>query len=396
MNILKTEFRGDRGAVLFLCLKIGFLSLITLGIYWFWGRVNLRRWYWSATRPGGVAFEYFGTGLEKFSGFFIAMTALLLVGMAWVAGLLAFALSIGSPDGSRLGLLSPVFSLIFTLFLWNFARYRAWRYTLSRTRWRGIRFGMSSGALGYGVSGAVYGFLTLASGLLLLPLAHFRLEKYLTERSWYGNAQFLQHGSFLALYGPLVPLLVSVWGAVAFLAYGNLTSTLSANFIGMGLYVLAYPFALYYRVAALRVMVALKTLGDGIEFDLWPRTRSILWHWIIGGFLTSFTSVLATLVFSTMLFGALSLAGLSSGGIGAVLAEPGTMGAIMILPIMGFFTVAVFAFNQVFVICPIIQHAVETLEIHQPELLGLVRQRDPDTQSDADGFAQVLDAGGPI
>jgi uncharacterized membrane protein YjgN (DUF898 family) len=73
---LKTEFLGDRSALFSFGLKLSVFTVLTLGIYRFWMKTRLRRWYWSAIRPGGHPLEYTGEALEKLLGFLIAVVFL--------------------------------------------------------------------------------------------------------------------------------------------------------------------------------------------------------------------------------------------------------------------------------------------------------------------------------
>ena len=50
-----------------------------------------------------------------------------------------------------------------------YARYRARRYILARTRWRGVRFGMEQGAWGYAWRAILHWLITIASAGLLWP-----------------------------------------------------------------------------------------------------------------------------------------------------------------------------------------------------------------------------------
>ena len=67
---------GARRRLLWLALKMDFLTILTLGIYRFWMKTRLRRWYWSAIRPGGHPLEYLGDPFEKLLGFLIAVVIL--------------------------------------------------------------------------------------------------------------------------------------------------------------------------------------------------------------------------------------------------------------------------------------------------------------------------------
>ncbi|MCY4396908.1 MAG: DUF898 family protein, partial [Rhodospirillaceae bacterium] len=48
------------------------LSILTLGIYRFWGRTRIRRYVWSQTSLLGEPLEYTGRGIELFLGFLFA------------------------------------------------------------------------------------------------------------------------------------------------------------------------------------------------------------------------------------------------------------------------------------------------------------------------------------
>ncbi|MEM1272721.1 MAG: DUF898 family protein [Pseudomonadota bacterium] len=408
MAVLKTRFGGDRGALFLLALKTGFLTLVTAGIYRFWATTRLRRWYWSSVRPGGAPLEYTGTALEKLAGFLLAL--ILLAFVLTAINFAGIAVSISAMEqnswaffGAVAGVPLAILPLIF------FARYRARRYILARTCWRGIRFGMTPGAWGYAWRATMYLFLTLATGGLLWPLMTFRLEKYLTDRTWYGNARFSQHGSAMRLFGPLLPFIACLWGGGGLLTYFAMTAVdFSATvpainprapawplFAGMALLSLTFLFALYYRVASVRVLVALKDLGDGIEFDLWPRTRRIVWIYFWGYVRTYFATGFAyNVVFGFVFAVAWVFGDLDASQMQGLIENP-PANLLVTLAVLTFLMVTLFArvFRQAFFIYPMVQHISETLEIHQPELLGGIRQRDADSRTDAGGFAEALDAG---
>jgi uncharacterized membrane protein YjgN (DUF898 family) len=67
---------GDNVPLFRLALINGLLSLITLGIYRFWGKTKIRKYLWSSAEIDGDRFEYIGTGREKFLGFLVALVVL--------------------------------------------------------------------------------------------------------------------------------------------------------------------------------------------------------------------------------------------------------------------------------------------------------------------------------
>ena len=73
-NDIHGQYRGTRGELFPLAVTVALLTLVTLGIYRFWGKTRIRKYIWSSTVGDGDAFEYTGTGLEKFLGFLVAVT----------------------------------------------------------------------------------------------------------------------------------------------------------------------------------------------------------------------------------------------------------------------------------------------------------------------------------
>src|SRR5882672_2338743 len=56
----------------------GLLRILTLGVYHFWGKTEVRQRIWSAVRIDGEPLEYRGTGAELFRGFLIVFFLILL------------------------------------------------------------------------------------------------------------------------------------------------------------------------------------------------------------------------------------------------------------------------------------------------------------------------------
>ena len=148
-DVLHGAYRGEGGRLFWLALGTGVLTLLTLGIYRFWAKARIRRYLWSATAPGGNPFEYTGTGLEKFLGFLVAVVILAAyLGILNVVLLfLGFSVITGGDPNDPMVMFQQVLVLYINLFalipLIFFAQYRARRYLLSRTCWRGVRFCVS-------------------------------------------------------------------------------------------------------------------------------------------------------------------------------------------------------------------------------------------------------------
>ena len=124
------------------------LTIVTLGIYRFWATTRERQYLWSHTRFVDERLEWTGTGKELFVGFLLVMLlfAIPVFGIQFISQ--ALILRGYELAGAVLGIL-PILAIFY---LTGVARFRALRYRLSRTRWRGIRGGSDDQGLGYGVS----------------------------------------------------------------------------------------------------------------------------------------------------------------------------------------------------------------------------------------------------
>ncbi len=146
-------------------------NILTLWIYRFWARTNVRRYLWRNMTVQGDALEYTGRGLELFLGFLlIAVTIFLpLFIISTVVQLLAGPTAIG------------FFTLVvYGLIVWliGFGLFRARRYRLSRTLWRGVRASQSGSAREYGLRFLGYGILRVLSLGWFTPAANARLWAY--------------------------------------------------------------------------------------------------------------------------------------------------------------------------------------------------------------------------
>jgi uncharacterized membrane protein YjgN (DUF898 family) len=197
------QFRGAAGELWGIILVNAVLSLFTVGIYRFWGRTRIRRYLWGRTEYLGDAVEYTGTGGELFVGFLIIFFLVLLPIS------IVFAVLAGFLEALDPGLSTTIqFALqVFLVYLIGIALYRARRYRLSRSTWRGIRFAQSGSSLRYGLlffGYLVSGVLTLG---LVLPFWHVKRWSFHWNNSWFGDRPF----SFDGAVGPLYPPFLIAW-----------------------------------------------------------------------------------------------------------------------------------------------------------------------------------------
>lgn len=177
-----------------LALKVTLLTAVTLGIYRFWAKTRLRQYFWTRVTVNDEPLEYSGTGLELFLGFLIVLLIL-----APLYG----AMAVGQQYAATTPWLAVALQftpLLILLALFPIATFRARRYRLSRTLWRGVRLGQTGSTWGYWRRAFVYGLIGWLSLGLLRPLAHARLTSYLMNNTWVGGAPFSFQVRFKTLF----------------------------------------------------------------------------------------------------------------------------------------------------------------------------------------------------
>jgi uncharacterized membrane protein YjgN (DUF898 family) len=166
------------------------LLMFTLGIYRFWLTTDIRRFLWSNTELAGESFEYAGTARELLLGFLIAITILVPLYTAFF--FLAFS------AGAIGEMASPIAFIVLTL-LGHYAVYRARRYRLSRTIYRGVRFHQTGSAWRYAICALLWWTLILLTLGLAYPFAQSRLERFKMRHTFFGNLPGRFEGSGLNL-----------------------------------------------------------------------------------------------------------------------------------------------------------------------------------------------------
>lgn len=198
------------------------LFVLTLTIYRFWAKTHVRRHIWSCVHVNGEPLEYTGRGSELFLGFLLVFGLFIL---PVFAAILTLQLWLG-PEHPALILVNFVI-LLFVFLFWGMALYRARRYQLSRTLWRGIR-----GAL----VGSSWSYSLLYFGAMLLriitlgwstPAMNLNLQERMTGDMRIGSMPFRFKGRGGPLYGPYAVcwvvslfVLIILAGLLGFAFYG--------------------------------------------------------------------------------------------------------------------------------------------------------------------------------
>src|SRR5262249_2474759 len=124
----RIDFTGQRPDFRRLVTRGAALELVTAGFYRFWLATDMRRHLWSNTSVDGDAAEYTGTSKELLLGFLFALAILAPIYLAY------FILSL---EVERFKAFASLPLMAFLYLFAQFAIYRARRYRLTRTAWRG-------------------------------------------------------------------------------------------------------------------------------------------------------------------------------------------------------------------------------------------------------------------
>ena len=270
------RFEGRRGPLAGLLLRNLLFSILTLGIYRFWGRTHVRRFVWRHTVVLDDALEYLGTGGELFIGFLIAAAVLLPVFAVYSVLQFLFA------DGPQYAL--PALEALYYLvlfFLIQIAIYRMRRYRLTRTAWRGVRFGLAGSSLAYARLSFGYGLLTAATLGFAYPWMRVATLGYFARHAHFGAAELAMTPDAAWLFRRWAAVIALPVGALGFFAVmnfeilgeigsfassgdeGAVSHTISfVNFGPLSLLLVFFPMWIWYRVVEFRHMLGCLRIGD--------------------------------------------------------------------------------------------------------------------------------------
>lgn len=391
---LQGHYAGQRKPLFNIAVVTALLTTLTFGIYRFWAKTRVRRYIWSSISDGRDSLEYTGTGLEKFLGFLVAVVVLAIYLGIVQMGLYYLGLTLftepQTTEQAAMQSAALLITVLAVLPLVFFAKYRARRYKLARTRWRGIRFGAEKGAWGYAARAMFHWGVSILSLGLLLPWQTFRLERYVTDRSWYGDAPFQQGGKWTAL----LPMMGHIYlGLLIMLGGGALAATMNlpqegALMAGLGYFWFIAGIVLY-RVKSFAYLTNTKALDGNIHFEAEVDTTALV--------ATVFLGALAVLLISAAVYGALG-AGIFFAMMPAVLMGQGAIFIGLILVVAGYLlaTAVISSLALVWIIQPMLHQIVESITVHNADELNFIEQRSFDEGADAEGFADALDLAAPV
>jgi uncharacterized membrane protein YjgN (DUF898 family) len=228
------RFLGNDRAYWQLLVHGNMLVMMTLGIYRFWLATDVRRFLWANTELAGLSFEYSGTARELLLGFLIAIAILAPLNAGFFITMLEL-----DPLGGVTGVVSFALLTVFG----HYAVYRARRYRLTRTIYRGVRFLQEGSAWRYAACALFWWTLIVLTLGLAYPFAQARLESFKMRYTSFGDLQGRFEGTGLSLFlrgivmwiltvVPLIVGLVATFSSINWRSFQNLSGMSGDELVG--------------------------------------------------------------------------------------------------------------------------------------------------------------------
>ena len=198
----RLRFRGSAMGLFGIQAVNALLTLLTLGVYYFWAKTRVRGYVLGETEFEEDRFAYHGSGRELLIGFakgvavfFIPIAALTILPEVYRA-----------PAEVRSSLRSLLW--LVGLLLVPVAMVGARRYRLSRMSWRGIRFSFRGSVrkfVGIFVVGTV---LTSLTAGLYYPIFGTQRQAFMVSNAYFGSRKFDFDGRGRDLMKPFIVMLL--------------------------------------------------------------------------------------------------------------------------------------------------------------------------------------------
>ncbi|WP_284424043.1 MULTISPECIES: DUF898 family protein [unclassified Bradyrhizobium] len=391
---LTATFSGSRGEFFRLVSRGAAIELITLGFYRFWLATDIRRHLWVNTAVDGDAAEYTGRGKELLIGFLFAMAILVPIYLVYFL--------IGVEAERYQGFASAPLVISFYAF-GQFAIYRARRYRLTRTVWRGIRFWMDGSGWAYAGRAMLWTLLTVLTLGLAWPWRAAALERYKMRHSHYGDLRgdfegrgwdFFKRAWYLWLAPPAATAAVSLLMYLAFNSGGWPSAGVAGAFSAIVLLVLA-PF-LYAQFKAVEWSWWLSGIRfGGVRLDstlAGDAFYALYWKVIAWFFLLSIASAA---YFSAVLAVTAQLLGPDGGGLQRAQSLSNQMPAL-VLGGLGYIAwiLALNVVMRLYLVRDIWATVLESVQVHGIEAMANVAAKGDLASALGEGFADGLDVAG--
>ncbi len=207
-RVQAVEYHGDGGDLFALRVVNLLFSLLTLGVYSFWGKAKVRRYLCGQAEFEGDRFDFHGNGRELFLGWLKGAPLL---------GFIIFFPSVLPFFWHKIEsiVVAQIVAAAAFLLLWPVARAGAYRYRMNRMSWRGIRFSFVGRTLRYfaiSVGGYILSALTFG---VYVPALFVQQRRLLFNHTSFGTEPFRFEGrtrDLLPVWICALPVLVVTYG----------------------------------------------------------------------------------------------------------------------------------------------------------------------------------------
>ncbi len=179
----KLGFHGKGSEFFSIIIVNWLLTIVTLGLYYPWAKANQLKYLYGETSLDGDRFAFHGTGKEMFKGFIKAILIFLTL-----YGLLFLFLYLQMPLVGILVFYLGILAIV------PLAIHGSYRYRMSRTSWRGIRFGYRGNRSELVKNFLGWILLTLVTLGIYGPWFVINLRKYVVGNVRFGDAEFEYDG----------------------------------------------------------------------------------------------------------------------------------------------------------------------------------------------------------
>jgi len=206
-------FHGSGGSLFGIHIVNIFLTLLTLGVYYFWGKAKVRNYLFGQTEFAGDRFAYHGTGRELFTGF---LKAAVIFGT--ISAVFKAAPFLPGGIGVKIAAMLLAYALLLTFI--PMAMIGTRRYRLSRSSWRGIRFsfrGKTNAFIKLFLRGTLLSLFTFG---IYYPFFLTRQYAFMTDGAYFGNRKFAFDGEGKGIFGVYMKALGlwMIWGILVGIA----------------------------------------------------------------------------------------------------------------------------------------------------------------------------------
>ncbi|MCR9214848.1 MAG: YjgN family protein [Proteobacteria bacterium] len=374
-------------------VKNKLFGFLTFGIYRFWGKTHVRRIMWHGTSIGGDRLEYMGTAKELFIGFLIAMVILMPIML--IAGLIVDFMTAAGAESLAIG---QVLNLVFLYTFWQFARYRLWRYRLSRTSWRGIRFFLAGSAFKYAINVLLWTIVSLITLGWGYPLLQAYKLNYRLNNTCFGDGEFRYHGTVKGLYRIYWPAIliaqIIIGGTVAFL-YGNDALDVSMESgvaIDQGQLQFDEQSMILFGIGGLIIFMTMSILSFAVK--VWEFRYLAEQTTFLNASFSSILSVRSVLMIFILLI-VLGLIGYVGFGALIILVLKYQTEAAIFVFVLAFF-ISYLAFDilkMLFLIVPLVRAVCHSLTIYNFEVFEHTAANAENSPKYGEGFADAMDVG---